>query len=485
MAYDNLSDYLAELQDDGDLVRIAVEVDPVLEAVHVVDRVCKRDGGGPAVFFENIKGHSIPTVANLLGSERRLCRVLQADSFDQVAERVAGLIKPDVPDSWLNTLKLVPRFAQLATLPPKTVNAGICQQVVKLGRDVDLGALPIPQCWPNDPGPTITRGQVLTRHPETGVRDISLTTLHVDGRDTLCVHWSRRDEGWRRFVRYRSEQRQMPVAVVLGGDPVLDYTAAAPLPANTDVFLFAGFLRGKGLKLVKCRSNDLEVPTNAEIVIEGFIDTEAPLVPSGNIAVATGYYRVGQEVPRMQVTAVTHRANPLFPFLVWGRPPMEDYWLNQASIRIFRPLLRLCIPEVVDYHMPRAGVFRHILFVSICKEYPQQSRKVMNALWSLGPLTVAKMIVVVDGDVDIHDEEQVWFQVGANVHPGRDTVFCEGPGDMDDHAAPVQGMGHKLGLDATRKLPEEGHSRSWPEALTMTPEIVERVSRRWADYGLD
>lgn len=485
MAYDNLSDYLAELQDDGDLVRIAVEVDPVLEAVHVVERVCQRDGGGPAVFFENIKGHSIPMVANLLGSERRLCRALQADSFDQVAERVAGLIKPDLPDGWLNTLKLVPRFAQLATLPPKTVNAGICQQVVKLGRDVNLGELPIPQCWPNDPGPTITRGQVLTRHSETGVRDISLTPLHVDGQDTLCVHWSRRDEGWRRFVQYQREQRQMPVAVVLGGDPVLDYTAAAPLPPNTDAFLFAGFLRGKGVELVKCRSNDLAVPTNAEIIIEGFIDTDAPLVPADSIAAATGYYRVGQEVPRMQVTAVTHRANPMFPILVRGRPPMEDYWLNQASMRIFRPLVRLYVPEVVDYHMPRAGVFRHILFVSIRKEYAQQARKVMNALWSLGPLTVAKLIVVVDGDVDVRDEEQVWFHVGANVHPGRDTVFCEGPGDMDDHAAPIQGMGHKLGLDATRKLPEEGHSRPWPDALTMTPEIKERVSRRWADYGLD
>jgi len=265
----------------------------------------------------------------------------------------------------------------------------------------------------------------------------------------------------------------------------LDYVATVPLPPNTDPCLFAGFLRDKNVELVKCRTSDLEIPANAEIVIEGYIDTAEPLQPSGKLAIATGYYREERQVARMQVSAVTHRANPIYPALICGPAPMEDFWMNKASERILQPLVTLHIPEIVDYHMPRAGLFRHLLFVSIRKQYAQQARKVMNALWSFGPLTVAKVIVIVDQDVDVHNEEEVWFHVGANVHPGRDTVFCEGPAHIDDHAAPAAGLGHKIGIDATRKIPGEGKVRDWPDELKMNEATLALIQRRWPEYGID
>lgn len=484
MAYDHLADFLAELQDDGELVRIAAEVDPELELAEITDRVSKSPEGGPALFFENVKGSSIPVVTNLLGSRRRMVKVLGAATFDEVGCRIAGLIKPDVPEGWLETLRLVPQFTQLTRLPPQVVKTGVCQQVVKLGSDVDLAELPIPRAWPADRAPAITAGQVYTRDPEFGVRNVGLYPLEVLDRNRLAIHWTVHQGGARQFARYRKQGRHMPVAVALGGDPLLAYAAGAPLPPQTDECVFAGFLRNRNVDLVACRSNELEVPAHAEIVIEGYIDASAELVPAGPLGGPTGFYALEGELPVMEVTALTHRSNPILPALVYGRPPAEDYWMQRASERIFLPLVRLLIPELTDYHMPRPAAFRNLLFAGIRKEYPHQARKVMNALWSLDRLMVSKMIVIVDDDVDVRDEEEVWFRVGANVHPGRDVVFSEGPADMLDHAAPVRGLGHKMGLDATRKLPDEGHPRPWPDMLHTSRDIQELVSRRWEEYGL-
>ena len=482
--YDNLSDFLSELADDGELLRIRAEVDPAFELAEITDRVCKSAGGGPALFFENVKGRSIPVVTNLLGSRKRMCKALGAESFDEVAERIAGLIRPDVPDGWMEKLKLVPQFTQLAKLPPKVVKTGVCQQVVEMGSDVSLDDLPIPHCWPGDAGPAITMGQVYTRSPVSKVRNVGLYAMEVRDGKSLFVHWNMHQDGWRNLDEYRREGKQMPIAVALGGDPVYAYMADSPLPPNTDECLLGGFLRGKSVELVRCRSIDLEVPAHAEIVVEGHIDASALLESAGPIGGSSGFYSPAEDLPTMHVTAVTHRSNPIFPALIFGKPPMEDYWFGKATERIFLPLVKLFVPELVDLHQPRAGVFRNLLFVSIRKQYPQQARKVMHALWSLGLLMVSKIVVVVEEGIDVHDEEQVWFAVGGNTHPGRDVVLCEGPTHPLDHAAPVRGMGHKLGIDATRKLPEEGHPRPWPDPLEMHTEIKDLVTRRWAEYGL-
>jgi 4-hydroxy-3-polyprenylbenzoate decarboxylase len=354
-----------------------------------------------------------------------------------------------------------------------------------MGRDVDLADLPVPRSWPGEASPVITAGQVFTRHPVTGVRNVGLYPLEVRDHNTLAIHWTPHHDGWRNYNEHRRLGRPMPVAVALGGDPLLTYAASAPLPADTDECVFANFLRGRPIELVKCRSIDLEAPAEAEFILEGMIDVAAPLEQAGPIAAGTGYYTLPDALPMINVTAITHRSNPVFPAMIAGTPPMEDFWLGKATERIFLPFVKLFVPEIVDMHVPGSGAFRNLLFVSIRKDYPQQARRVMHALWGLKGLLTTKILVVVDDSVDVHDEDRVWFQVGANVHPGRDVVFCEGPTHFDDHAAPVHGMGHKMGLDATPKLPEEGHPRSWPEMLAMPAEIQERIEQRWDEYGLE
>ena len=483
--YEHLSDFLSELDDDGELVRISAEVDPVLEIAAITDRVCRQSGDGPALFFDHVKDHQLPVVTNLLGSRRRMCRALGVTCLDEMAERIAAVIQPDVPEGWLETLKLVPQLAQLTKLPPKMVKTGVCQQVVHVGSDVTLDGLPIPHCWPGEAGPVITAGQLYTRDPRTKLRHVASVPLEVRDSKSLSIHWDLHQPHWQFLEEYRRADQLMPIAVALGGDPACSLMSRLPLPPQTDACLLGGFLRGGNIDLVPCRSIDLEVPAQAEIVIEGHVDPTADPEPAGPIGLPTGFYSSADRLPVLQVTALTHRANPIFSALIPGRTPAEEYWLGRAGERIVLPLIKLAVPELVDLHQPRAGRFRNLLFVSIRKQYPQQARKVMHALWSLGPTMVSKIIVVVDESVDVHDEDEVWFTVGSHVHPGRDVVLCEGPTHAHDHAAPVPGMGHKLGLDATRTLPQEGHDRPWPDPLAMPAEIAERVKNRWAEYGLD
>jgi len=484
MPYENLSDFLAELHDDGELVRISAEVDPVLEITEITDRVSKSPDGGPALFFERVKGSTMPVVINLLGSHRRMCRALNAASFEEIADRIAGLIKPQVPEGWLEKLKMVPQLAQLTKLPPHIVKTGPCQQVIKLGRDVDLNELPVLQCWPLDAGRFITFGQVFTRNPATGERNVGMYRVQVRDKNLCSMHWHLHHDGCHNFMEHRKLGTQMPIAVSLGGDPVFSYMATAPLPPNTDECLFGGFLRGQNIDLVKCRTIDMEVPASAEIVIEGYVDPTEPWETEGPFGDHTGYYSLADQFPLFHITAITHRANPIYPTTIVGKPPMEDFWMGKATERIFLPLIKMFVPELVDYNLPRAGAFHNLCFVSIKKTYPQQARKVMNAIWSMGQMMFSKIVVVVDEHVDVQDEEKVWFHVGANVHPGRDVVFNEGPTDILDHAAPVCGVGHKMGIDATRKFPEENHPRPWPPEMLMSREMRDYVTARWAEYGL-
>ncbi len=484
MAYDHLADFLTELEDSGQLVRVRTTVDPALELGALVQRLCSRPDGGPAILFEQVRGSSIPVVANLLGSSGRLCRALGLASLEDLSSRITGMLKPDIPEGVLESLRLVPRFVELSRLPPRMVKAGPCQQVVRLERDVDLRDLPIPRNYADESAPSITAGTLVTVDPATQVRSFDLVPLEVRNRQTLAVHWNREHASCRLFQRHQREGRPLPVAVILGGDPATLIAASAPLPATTDAYLFAGFLRNRGVELVKCRTHDVPVPSDADLILEGFIDPNTPSETAGPIALPTGFYSPPAECPLLTLSAITQRSNPVAPALVHGHPPTEQTWLDRAVERIIQPIVRLFVPEVVDLHFPASGGRRNIAFVSIRKEYPQQARKVMQALWGLGPLSTTKMLVTVDADVSPRDEADVWFRVASNVHPGRDVLFCEGPTHFHDHASPIPGVGHKMGLDATRKLPEEGHRRAWPEPLTFKPDIQQLVATRWKEYGL-
>jgi 4-hydroxy-3-polyprenylbenzoate decarboxylase len=488
MAYKTLTDFLTVLEDDGELVRVAVEVDARFEVAEITQRLCAllNEGqaeGGPAVFFENVTGSELPLVTNLFGSRRRLCRAFDAESFEEIAQRAAGIVQPHVPESWFEALKVVPKLTQLAGTHPRGVNSGVCQQVVKMGSDVDLTQLPLPTCWPHDAGPVISAGQVITKHPETGVRDVSVAPCIVDEGRSVLVAWDTQGVGWRNFEAYRRVDLQMPVAIVLGGDPVSFFTAHAPLPPDIDAYRMAGILREQPIDLIRCRSIDLEVPADAEIVIEGTITPGDPLVETTGIGQPTGFAGPDELLPRMNASAVTHRANPVCPGVIVGPPPTEILWLERLTERCLLPFVRLFVPEILDIHFPTAGVFRNLVFAKIDKQMPGQARKVMNALWSLPMLSTTKIVIVVDKDVDVRDEDQVWFHVGANVHPGRDVAFWEGPTHTSDHAAPTRGLGYKMGIDATRKSRDENHPRAWPELLESSEEIRDRVSRRWTEYG--
>ncbi len=353
MAYDNLSDFINELHDDGELIRISVEVDPLFEIAEITDRISKSPHGGPALFFENVKGSSMPVAVNLLGSYKRMCRALGVTAFEEVAERIEGLINPPVPDGWIETLKQVPQRAQFARLPPRIVRTAACQQVLKLGRDVDLGELPVLQSWPFDAGRLITAGQVFTKNAGSDERSVGTCRAQVIDKNICVLDWHRHQSAYRSFLEYKALGTQMPVAISLGGDPVFSCMATAPLPPNTDECLLGGLLRGAPIDLVKCRTIELEVPASAEIVIEGFVDPTEPWQTCGVFGDRTGFYSLAAEFPLFHVAAITQRANPIYPTTIAGKPPTEEFWLQKANERIFLPLVRMFIPELVDYNLPR------------------------------------------------------------------------------------------------------------------------------------
>lgn len=480
----DLSEFIATAELEGELLRVSVEVSPALEIAEITSRISNAENGGPAILFENVRGHSLPVVTNLLGSERRLSAALNADSLDDVERRIEDILHPQVEPGLLGSLNLLPQLAQLTNMPPKVVKTGRSQQVVRMGRDIDLRELPFPQCWPRERAATITAGVVITRNPDTGERHVGQFPLSVRGQDSLALHWTPAHPAYRHYEGYRAEKRQMPVAIALGGDPCFSLMASMPLPAEADAFTLAGFFRAANVELVKARAVDLLVPASADLIIEGLIDTEAEPEPGEAIALSTGYYSIAEHCPMMQVAAVTHRSNPVVSVRVPGSFPCEQTWIDRATTRLLRPIVRLLLPEVADIHCPPNAPNRSVVFVAIEKRFPHQARKVMNALWGLAGFATAKWIVVVDADIDLREESRVWFHVAANAHPQRDVQFCDGPADFHDHAAPVAGLGQKIGIDATRKGPLEGHPRDWPERLEMSAQMRETVERRWREYGL-
>jgi 4-hydroxy-3-polyprenylbenzoate decarboxylase len=490
MALDSLRAFIGAIDAAGLLRRVDQPVRTALELTEIADRVMKSPGGGPALLFQRPTLASgatsaIPVAVNLFGSERRMAMALGVERLDEIGERIAELLNVKVPDGLLGKLALLPRLAEMAQFPPKTISGRApCQDTVWREADVDLARLPIPVCWPQDGGPYLTLAGVITRDPGSGTRNVGMYRVLVIGPRTVAMHWQRHKVGAAHWRRMAERGETMPVAIALGGDPASIYAASAPLPPSIDEYLFAGFLRKEPVRLVQALTCDLQVPAEAEVVLEGYVDPREPLVLEGPFGDHTGFYSLADYYPAVHITAVTLRAEPVWPHTIVGRPPMEDYYLGHATERIFLPLLRLTLPEVVDYHMPAEGIFHNLVFVSIDKQYPGHASKVMNGLWGQGLMSLAKLIVVVDKDVNVRDPKEAWWVALNNIDPERDVRFTMGPVDVLDHASRGFTYGSKMGIDATRKWKEEGFTRDWPDRIVMDEATKARVDALWRELGI-
>jgi 4-hydroxy-3-polyprenylbenzoate decarboxylase len=490
MSFDNLSQFLAALDSAGELVRIAHPVSARLELCEIADRVMKQPGGGPALLFEHVTLHDgsrspYPVAINMFGSMRRMSMSLGVESLDEVGARITQMMDLKVPDGLVAKLSLLPRLLEIAKFPPRRRGGTPpCQEVVLRGEEIDLGKLPIITCWPEDGGPYITLPMVISRDPKRGIRNVGMYRVQQLGPRTLAMHWQRHKVGAAHWRDMAERGETMPVVIAVGADPASIYSASAPLPPTVDEFIFAGFLRKSPVALAKAVTCDLDVPAEAEFVIEGYIDPREPLVTEGPFGDHTGFYSEADLYPQVHVTAVTMRRDPVYATTIVGRPPMEDFYLGHATERIFLPLLRLTVPEIVDYHMPAEGIFHNLVFVSIDKQYPGQAYKVMNALWGQGLMSLAKVLVVVDRDVNVRDPQEAWWVALNNIDPERDTRFTMGPVDVLDHASRAFTYGSKMGIDATRKWPEEGFTRNWPRVIEMNDDTKRRVDAMWAKLGI-
>ena len=490
MTIDTLADFVAQLDRAGELVRVRQPVSLNLELCEIADRVMKQPGGGSALLFEhpvlmNGQPSQFPVAINLFGSMRRMNMAMGVESLDEIGARITELMEMKVPDGIVAKLALLPRLLEIGKFPPRTRRGTPpCQEVVWRGDEVDLDRLPLMKCWPEDGGAYITFPMVITRDPKRGIRNVGMYRIMQTGKTTLAMHWQRHKVGAAHWREMAERGEKMPVCIALGADPPSMYSASAPLPPTVDEFLFAGFLRKEPVSLAKAVTCDLDVPSEADFVIEGYIDPGEPLVMEGPFGDHTGFYSLADLYPQVHVTAITMRRSPIFPCTIVGRPPMEDFYLGHATERIFLPLLKLTIPEIVDYHMPAEGIFHNLVFVSIKKEYPGQAYKVMNALWGQGLMSLAKVLIVVDSWVKVRDPQEAWWVALNNIDPQRDARFTMGPMDVLDHSSRAFTYGSKIGFDATRKLPEEGFDREWPAVIEMDEATRRKVDEMWPLLGL-
>ena len=490
MKFTDLREFIAFLEERGELQRITAEVTWDLEIAEIADRLVKK--GGPALLFENVAGYDMPVLINIFASHKRMAWALGVERVDDIVERVHGLLDlmQGPPSGIVNRVRTLGRLVRLASFQPKTVNSAPCQEVVLEGEAVDLFKFPVIKCWPKDAGRFITLPLVITRDPNSGVQNYGTYRMQVyDGR-TTGMHWQTHKVG---ASHYRSnqeraggkpERERMPVVVALGGDPATIWTGSAPLPPDVDEMTMAGFLREEGVELVKAKSSDLLVPAHAEIVLEGYV-TPGDERPEGPFGDHTGYYSEPEPYPVFHVTTITHRRDPIYPTIIVGRPPSEDYWMGKVTERIFLPAIQVILPEVIDINMPAEGAFHNLVIVSVKKEYPGHARKVISGLWGLGLLSLSKTIVAVDHFVDVQNLSEVAWRVSSNIDPASDVFFTTGPLDDLDHASPTPKFGSKMGIDATEKSTLEGRQREWPPEIAMSREIRELVDTKWSEYGLD
>jgi len=520
LAYYDLREWIAALDRAGELKRVTAEVDPILEITDIADRASKLrnsrwGAGGPALLFENVKGYSGSQVLiNQFGSTRRMNMALGIESLDEVADRLRHFLDVKSPEGFLEKLKMLPMLADMGKFFPRRVQTGPCKDVIK-HENFSLFDFPILQCWPKDGGRFITLPCVITRDPKTGKRNVGMYRMQVYDERTTGMHWQRqkvaaehyrerlrahavgavgdrsaavdvmaRSSGSARLADGPRPEGRMDVAVAIGTDPALTFAAIVPAPPDVEEFMIAGFLRNKPVEVVKCETVDLDVPANAEIVLEGYVNLEE-LRTEGPFGDHTGYYSLEDEYPVFHVTCVTHRKNPIYSTTIVGKPPMEDAWMGKAVERIFLPLMKLTLPEIVDVNLPVEGVFHNLMIVSIRKSYPGHARKVMNGIWAMGQAMSTKCIIVVDEDTNVQDTGEVVWKVLNNIDPERDIQFTLGPVDSLDHSSRLPDFGSKMGIDGTRKWPSEGFTRPWPDEVKMSEAVVARMDRLWRELGFD
>ncbi len=511
MAYSSTRDWIAALDRAGELVRVGEPVATELELTVLADRQMKASGGGKALFIErptvNGQASPFPVLINAFGSWKRVAMALGATRIEAAAAELGALLHTRPPQSFREALKLLATAFDLRHAKPTRVATGPCKEVVhRFGapptrtdpwpaapdgrapstldpRPPTLLDLPIQRCWPLDGGRFLTLPCVVTHDPDTGARNVGMYRMQVYDGQTTGMHWQLQKVAARHGRRYVETGARMPVAVFLGGDPVYTFAATAPIPDGLDEFLLAGWLRKKSVNLVRCETSDLEVPADADFVIEGYVDPKEPLREEGPFGDHTGFYTLPAPYPVFHVTAITRRKDAVYPATIVGKPPMEDFYLGSASVKLFLPILKMNFPEIVEVALPAEGVFHNLVFVSIRKTYPMQAFKVMHGLWGMGQMMFTKYMVVVDEDVNVHDTSEVLFHLCANTDPQRDGIFTKGPADVLDHATSEIAVGGKLGLDATRKLPGEGHRRPWPPMIRMDAATAEEVARRFGLAG--
>ncbi len=488
MAYNDLRKFLKLLEGKGLLKRIKAEVDSVLEITEITDRMCKSPGGGKALFFEKVKGSEFPVVTNMFGSFQRMCLSLQVEKLDDIADRIEGLLNQSPPKSFMEKLSMLPRLFELSKCLPKLTKNAPCQEIIEKDNP-DLTKFPILKCWPGDGQPTdegrfITLPMVFTKDPDTGRPNCGMYRIHIYDKVTTGMHWHIHKDGARHYDKYKALGRRMPAAVAVGSDPAVIYSATAPLPESIDEMLFAGFLRGEPVEMVKCITSDIEIPANSELVIEGYLEPGETRL-EGPFGDHTGFYSAADDYPVFHVTCITHRKDMIYPATIVGKPPMEDCYMGKATERIFLPLLRLDFPEIKDFNLPMEGVFHNAALISIKKSYPGHAKKIIHGLWGKGQMMFSKLLIVVDDDVDVQNIPYTAWRVLNNVDWKRDIVIAEGPVDDLDHSASWPRYGSKMGIDATRKTKEEGMMRDWPEEMFMSEEIKRLVTKKWKEYGID
>jgi len=485
VAHSSYRKFLQALEAAGELKRISQPVATELQITEVADREMKSPDGGKALLFEKptIDGResAFPLAINAMGSRRRMAMALGLASIDELAEQMQFIMKAKPPRSFGEAFKLLRNGIDLIHARPKHVKDGACKEVIEKfdGRNgtdgMSLLDLPVLKCWPLDGGRFITLPTVYTRDPDTGERNVGMYRMQIYDDRTTGMHWQVHKVGARHGKRYYERGERMPVAVALGGDPACTFAATAPLPDGLDEILFAGFARKKSVELVKCETSDIEVPADSDFVLEGYVEP-GEMRAEGPFGDHTGFYTAVEDYPVFHLTAITRRKDAVYPATIVGIPPMEDFYMGEASVRIFLPVFRMNFPEIVDMALPAEGVFHNLVFVSIRKQYPWQAYKIMHGLWGMGQMMFAKYIVVVDEDCDVHNTSEVLFRMCANTDPQRDSCFVKNPSDALDHAPSVANVGSHMGLDATRKLAGEGYPRAWPQLLSMPPEV-----RAWAD----
>lgn len=459
MAYKNLQHFIQRLEEAGELVRIKEYVDPKLQITEITDRVSKQYG--PALLFENT-GTDFPVLINSMGNYKRMCMALGVENMDDISKEIEGMFKmlTGPKDSILDKLKMLPKLGQISSWMPKVVSGkGECQEVVM--KDPDITKFPVLTCWPEDGGPFITLPVIHTKDPHTGIRNVGMYRMQVFEPKMTGMHWHKHKVSARHYNEYKKLGQKMPVAVALGGDPVYTYAATAPLPDGIDEYMLAGFLRKKKVELVQCLTQDIQVPADADIIIEGYVDPSEDWIWEGPFGDHTGYYSLADWYPRFHITCITHRKNAVYPATIVGIPPQEDAWIGKATERIFlAPIKMTMVPEIIDMVLPMEGVFHNLVIVKIKKDYAGQALKVMNSMWGAGQMMFTKMMIVVDGDVNIHDNLEVAKYISENVDPQNDIIYTNGPMDVLDHSCSKAAFGGKMGIDATKKFPEEKRSET-------------------------